>query len=151
MARKPTPHEIALENARRAKADAQAMRERADVMEAEADQFLRLFEKFGPKDEVAELIEALEAIAPISAKLPEPPQSTTLEVQNAARAYLSRMGTHCSIRAIYDALVFDGIRIGGQNPIMNLSAKLSTSGDMGYTPRLGWWFNDREPSQGGAR
>ena len=142
MAKKPSELAIALENAKAAKARAQAAREQAEAEEAEAEEFMRLYEKFAPKDEVAaakaaepamSVIDALNSFAP-------PPMSSTAEIQEAARAYLREVGRPVSIREIYETITYRGVRIGGHKPMMNLSAKLSTSGDMAYSRDTGWWF-----------
>jgi hypothetical protein len=145
MAKKPTQMEIAVENARRVKAVAEAERARLDAEAAEAEEFLRLYEKFAPKAEIEAANEAAAAAKPAAsgngAKF-----SSTPEIQQAARAYLQKLGQPASIRQIYETLVFEGIRIPGQNPIMNLSSKLSTSKDMEFTKDVGWWFRGQHPS-----
>jgi hypothetical protein len=132
MAKKPSDLELAVENARRVKV-------RAEQEAAEAEEFLRLYEKFAPTAEIEAAQKADAALEPKRAA-DEGAFSSTTEIQAAARAYLRKFGQPASIRQIYDALVFEGIRIPGRKPIMNLSSKLSTSDDMVFSKDIGWWF-----------
>ncbi len=77
--------------------------------------------------------------APASLVAPRPaPKSKTAEVKDHVAEILRRAHRPMPIRTILKELEGRGVKIGGKNPVTNLSAKLSADAKFKNERRQGW-------------
>lgn len=82
---------------------------------------------------------------PASKGKPEIAFSTAQEIATAVRQVLTVNPGPMHISKLYEALLTMGLRISGQNPKANLSAKLSPYDDIIYIKDQGWKLTEFRP------
>lgn len=79
-----------------------------------------------------------QLVAPVAATAPQ--SSSTVVIVDAAMNALAKRGGPMKLVELHDAIVSQGVQIGGKNPKNNLGAKLSAEPRLVTHKELGWWF-----------
>ncbi len=66
--------------------------------------------------------------------------SSTAAIIDAAMNVLAKHGGPMKLAELHDAIVAQGMQIGGKNPKNNLGAKLSAEPRLVTHKEMGWWF-----------
>jgi len=117
---------------------------RLDAIEREADElraFIRMYVKLAEPQHLAKPVAAEHIKSDLKFYGGGDAFSTRHEIIEAARDILKRVHPRpLIISDLFQALVDRGIKINGQNPKGNLSAKLSQPEDIVYVKDEGWYY-----------
>lgn len=102
----------------------------------ELEAFVATYRKLKARPSSSQLGEPLSTpVAPAA-----PQASSTVAIIDAAMNALAKRGGPMKLAELHDAIVVQGVQIGGKNPKNNLGAKLSAEPRLVTHKELGWWF-----------
>lgn len=114
---------------------------------AELRQFIRTYERLSGTSVALPTVNVADGSEPAT----DSEFSTKEEIIEAARTVLTECApSPMHISDLYDRVVDMGIRVPGQNPKGNLSAKLAPPKDLVYVRNEGWYYRPRNEAAAAA-